>query len=152
MSGSQLGEVRRVGGWRGSPNSIAALQNRVLIQDQRKCRRCRRQAAVRGYDLCSRHLGRWSPLSAGAGRGESRQLAALERCGLLPLDLLALPLWRNLAGIKTAVRAPLRLALVQAWDQRLTEPLYWARVQRQAIEAGAAPGRRYRVASWYQDR
>ena len=98
------------------------------------------------------HLGRWAGLSAGAGRGESRILARLERAGLLPLELLALPLWRNLNGIETGKRAPTRLSLVQAWDKRFTAPLHWSRVQRQAIELGARPGKRQNTAWWYEHR
>lgn len=137
--------------WRGSPNSIAALlRHQVRIQDQRKCRRCR-CAAVRGQDHCTRHLGTWSPLSGAAGRAESRKLAALERAGLLPFDLISLPLWRNLNGLPTSTRAPLRLALVQAWDARQVQPLRWAQVQRQSIEAGARPGKRHNTAFWYEN-
>lgn len=135
-----------------SPNSIAALlRHQVRLQDQRKCRRCR-DVAVRGQDHCRRHLGRWSPLSGGAGRAESRILERLERAGLLPFDLIALPLWRNLNGLPTGKRAPLRLALVQAWDKRDKAPLHWAQVQRQAIELGATPGKRQNTAYWYENR
>jgi hypothetical protein len=137
--------------WRGSPNSIAALlKHQVRLQDQRKCKRCR-DVAVRGQDHCTRHLGRWSPLSGGAGRVESRKLSALERAGLLPFDLISLPLWRNLNGLPTGIRAPLRLALVQVWDKRTTAPLRWAQVQRQAIDVGARPGKRHNTAYWYEN-
>lgn len=147
----QIGEVSRVGGWKGSPNSIASLlRQRVPIQDQRKCRRCRR-VAVRGRDQCIGHIGRASKQPGGAGRAESRQLARLERLGLLPLELLALPVWRGLIGIDTARRAPLRLALVQAWDRRLIAPLRWATVQRQAIDLARQPGRRQAHTAWYYE-
>lgn len=138
--------------WHGSPNSLAALAaGRVPYHLQRHCKRCR-ALAVRGQDHCRTHLGRWSPLSGGAGRAESRLLARLERAGLLPLDLIALPFWRNLNGLPTNKRAPLRLALVQAWDKRDKAPLHWAKVQRQAIDAGATPGKRQKTAWWYENR
>jgi hypothetical protein len=151
MAAEQLGELRRGNGWRGSPNSIAALlKHQVRLQDQRKCKRCR-QVAVRGQDHCRMHLGRWSPLSGGAGRAESRMLGKLERVGLLPLELLSMPVWRNLAGIATGQRAPARLALILAWDKRQAEPLYWAKVQRQAINLAAQPGKRHNTAWWYEN-
>jgi hypothetical protein len=98
------------------------------------------------------HLGRWSPLSPGAGRAESRTLARLERAGLLPFDLIALPVWRGLNGLPTNKRAPMRLAMVQAWDKRFSAPLHWAKVQRQAIDLGATPGKRQNTAGWYENR
>jgi hypothetical protein len=98
------------------------------------------------------HLGRWSPLSAGAGRGESRMLAKLERLGLLPLELLSLPIWRGLMGLPTNKRAPMRLALVQGWDKRFTGPVRWAQLQRQAFDLAALPGRRQATAAWYENR
>jgi hypothetical protein len=91
-------------------------------------------------------------LSGGAGRAESRTLARLESAGLLPFDLIALPLWRNLNGLPTGERAPLRLALLQAWDKRDKAPLHWAKVQRQAIDLGARPGKRQHTAFWYENR
>ena len=153
MRAQQIGEVHRgPGGWKGSPNSIAALLRCQVPRDQLpKCKRCRR-LAVSGHDLCVGHLGRYTRQSGAAGRAESRTLARLERAGLLPLELLALPVWRNLAGISTSERAPARLALVQAWDKRQVAPLYWAKVQRQAIDLGATPGRRTNVAWYYENR
>jgi len=53
---------------------------------------------------------------------------------LLPLDLMALPVWRRLADMPTAKRCPMRLALVLAWDKRHQAPLHWAQVQRQALD------------------
>lgn len=79
-------------------------------------------------------------------------LGRLERLGLLPLDLIALPVWRDLTGLPTKVRAPMRLALVRAWDRRGEEPLNWARVTRQAKDAGTnlvKPGS-YR-APWFEN-
>jgi hypothetical protein len=149
---TQIGEVKRIGGWRGSPNSIAGLmRSQVRYAEQRKCKRCRR-IAVRGQDHCVGHLGRWSPLSQAAGRGESRMLARLERAGLLPLDLIALPVWRGLMGLPTSQRAPMRLALIQAWDKRHVAPLRWAAVQRQAFDLASQPGRRRPTAAYYENR
>lgn len=153
MAAEQIGEVRRSrgGGWKGSPNSIAALlRSGVPIPQGRKCRKCG-QLALRDSELCRMHVGR-SRLSPGAGRAESRMLAALERCGLLPLELLSLPVWRNLAGLPTGTRAPMRVQLVQAWDKRDRAPLHWAKVQRQAIDLGAQSGRRQNVAWYYENR
>ena len=80
-------------------------------------------------------------------------LARLERVGLLPLELLALPVWRNLQGIRTSERAPQRLALVLAWDKRYKSPLHWAQVQRKAIDLALKyPGPRQNVAYWYENR
>jgi hypothetical protein len=138
--------------WRGSPNSIAALRrHQVPWPDQRKCRRCR-GIAIRGQDHCTRHSGPRSQLTGAAGRAESRKLAALEHAGLLPFDLISLPLWRNLNGLPTSTRSPLRLALVQAWDARQVEPLRWAQVQRQALSLAAQPGKRQNTAFWYENR
>jgi hypothetical protein len=135
----QIGEVSRRGGWRGSPNSIAALfRCQVLYPNQRKCKRCR-CIAMRGRDYCPWHAGVRAPTDA-AGRAESRLLGRMERLGLLPLDLLALPAWRGLTGLPRAQRAPMRLAMVQAWDQRHGEPLHWARVQRRALHLANPPG------------
>jgi len=150
-----VGEVSRRGGWRGSPNSIAALMRyQILAPDQRKCRRCRK-FALRGEDRCRRHVGRgapWRLLSPAQGRGESRMLARLERVGLLPLELLVLPVWRNLQGIRTSERAPQRLALVLAWDKRYKAPLHWAQVQRQAMDLALKyPGSRQPTAYWYEN-
>lgn len=150
-----IGEIPRNGGWRGSPNSLAALARyRVLyLRDadaSQRCRQCR-QVAMRGIDLCAMHA-RTRTRKPGHGHGERRHLAALERRGLLPLELIALPLWRNLAGLPTAQRAPMRLALVNAWDRRYSAPLHWAEIQRRAIDLGATPGRRQNTAPWYENR
>lgn len=148
MAAEQIGELPR--SRTISPNQLAALmRHRVPIPEGRKCRRCG-QLALRDGPLCRMHAGR-SWLSAGAGRGESRKLAALERLGLLPLELLSLPVWRNLAGLPTGKRAPMRLALVLGWDKRDREPLHWAKVQRQAIDLGHTPGRRQNTAYWYEN-
>ena len=138
--------------WRGSPNSIAALLRcQVPYALQRKCKRCGK-LAVRGQDHCTTHLGRWSPNPASAGRAESRKLSVLERAGLLPFDLISLPLWRNLNGLSTAQRAPARLALLQAWDKRHLAPLRWAQAQRQAFDLAGQSGKRHNTAYWYENR
>lgn len=148
----QIGEASRSGGWKGSPNSLAALvPYQGLIATRPRCSRCRRPA-LSGTSVCASHAGRASPHSSGAGRGESRMLARLERLGLLPLELLALPVWRGLAGLETRTRAPLRLQLVQAWDRRQDQPLRWAQVQRNALDQGARPGKRAATAWYYENR
>lgn len=145
----QIGEISRHGGWRGHPNSIAALlRHQVPIAQLPKCRRCGR-LAVKGYDHCVWHSGLPAPTNA-AGRGESRLLRRIDYIGLLPLPLMALPAWRNLAGLPRWQRAPMRLALLLAWDKREGEPLHWARAQRQAIELGrqVPPGARREGMPW----
>jgi len=72
----------------------------------------------------------------------------MERLGLLPLELLALPVWRDLTKIRLAERAPARLALVQAWDKRDQAPLYWSRVQRQAMATVRQAPRVRRESPW----
>jgi len=144
---AQIGEISTWGGWRGSPNSIAALLRcQVPYADQRKCKRCR-TIAVRGYDHCRRHGARWFA-GDGGGRAESRLLQRMERVGLLPLELMALPVWQDLTGVRLAERAPVRLALVQAWDKRDQEPLYWSRMQRQAVVVARQAPRSFRTGQW----
>lgn len=92
---------------------------------------------MRASQFCRHHAGAVR-LRDLPGRPESRLLARLERCGLLPFELLAHPAWRGLAGARRGQRAPLRLALLQAWDKRLVEPLHWVQTQRLAREAGRA--------------
>jgi hypothetical protein len=83
-------------------------------------------------------------------------LGQMEHMGLLPLDLLALPVWRALTGMPRRDRAPMRLAMVRAWDRRFREPLHWAGVQRQAVHLVKSPGRQARppgsrVAPWLEN-
>lgn len=140
------------GGWQGSPNSIAALMRSQVPRSQsRNCDKCG-MLALSGRTLCRRHSanGR-TKVSPAAGRGESRLLARLDRLGLLPLDLLSLPVWRDLAGLPTGTRAPMRVSLVRAWDQRDKQPLHWAKVQRTAIDLGKTPGKRQNTAGWYEN-
>jgi hypothetical protein len=47
-----------------------------------------------------------------------------------------LPAWRALSSVHVSVRAPIRLALVRAWEKRIAEPLAWSAAWRRAIEAG----------------
>jgi hypothetical protein len=119
------------GGWRGSPNSLAALDRyRVHFPDQPKCSRCRR-IALRGTPFCSAHSGR-KPAPRTPGRRAASLLAGMERAGLLPRELIALPVWRELSNVMGEARTLTRLALVLAWDKRLSEPLAWAPVWRDA--------------------
>ena len=55
------------------------------------------------------------------------------RLGLLPLELIALPVWQALTTVPVAARAPTRLRLVLTWHARFTEPLAWAAAWRQAL-------------------
>jgi hypothetical protein len=131
---------KNLGGWRGSPNSIAALVRDgvygVPWSMLRKCKHCRR-VALRGRDVCSGHAGLRTGLSDRAGRHERRTLEAMDRLGLIPADLMQLPAWRALATVPTATRSPLRLRLVLAWSERERQPLMWADAWRTAIEVGA---------------
>lgn len=121
-----------VGGWKGHPNSIRlGLVHRVKIGDPRHrlCSRCGR-LAMRDSMVCMWHGG--GVQVADPGRLASRAMGRMDRRGLLPAELVALPLWRELGRLRTAERAPARLALVQSWDWRDTHPLVWARVWREA--------------------
>jgi hypothetical protein len=135
---SGMGTSRR-GGWRGSHNSLAALVP-TYFPNQRipRCQRCGRPA-LRGHRFCQWHgkhgLSRPSP-----GRAESAILSRMGRLGLLPLELIALPVWQNLTTSPVSVRAPIRLRLVLAWHTRLTQPLAWGVTWRQALAlASQAP-------------
>jgi hypothetical protein len=75
----------------------------------------------------------------------------MERAGLLPLDLLALPMWRELTGTPRAERAPMRLALVLAWDRRDRAPLHWASLQRQASDLARRGIKRKWVPPWLEN-
>jgi hypothetical protein len=126
MAGQQIGEVSRRGGWRGSPNTLAALALYGVptrFPYQRKARRVGKRVEGAGY-----------------GRAERRYLYRLEYCGLLPLELLALPCWRRLTDFPTPQRSPMRLALLQAWDKRHTAPLHWSQTQARALAMVADPG------------
>jgi hypothetical protein len=130
-----------VGGWRGHPNSLAALKAGWVHRDfQRHCTRCNR-IACKNSRFCFHHGG--GVYRTRAGRGERSALRFLDRVGLLPLDLIALPVWRGLSAVATSTRSPLRLAMVKAWDSREIEPLAWAAVHRRAMAVLASdPGRR----------
>jgi hypothetical protein len=129
MAGQQIGEVSRGGGWKGSPNSIAVLRRyQVRFPLQRRSRR-------------------WLK-GDGFGRAERRYLGRLERLGLLPWELLALPCWRRLTDFPTKQRSPMRLALLQAWDKRDKAPLAWTSAQRRAL-AMVPESKRRRPAGWY---
>lgn len=110
----------RVGGWRGHPNSLAALDaGRKPFSVQRKCLKCG-MVARRGSDFCRRHARR---ATAAAEPGKvtertaiARELRRLDRKGLLPPDLTAHPVW--IAHRKTANRrgrAKIMRELVAAW-------------------------------------
>jgi hypothetical protein len=62
-------------------------------------------------------------------------MEAMDKRGLLPVDLLATALWRDMARLPRDTREPLALALVLSWDTRDSEPLAWSRVWRAAREA-----------------
>ena len=116
-------------------------KNGVRLQNQRKCIRCN-DVAMRDKPFCRRHGGRVAYTSDAHGRGERRKLRRMERLGLIPDDLMALPVWQSLSTLPTSVRSPLRLHLVMMWAEREAEPLAWARLLRQAQHAAEtiAPG------------
>jgi hypothetical protein len=135
--------AKRAGGWRGSPNSLAALLHfQGFVTEFPKCRACGK-VALSGKTVCSWHAGRRSHLSSAGGRAERRTLLALDKMGLLPGDLLQSAAWRALGTLPTSARSPLRLRLVLAWSERERQPLMWAAAWRAAVEAGDnAPGDR----------
>jgi hypothetical protein len=59
--------------------------------------------------------------------------------GLVPAELMAMALWRQLGNARTEDRAPVRLALVQAWDWRDDYPLTWAKAWREARHVAGRP-------------
>jgi len=126
------------GGWHGHPNSLAALvASRQSWAALRSCERCGRPA-LREDRFCyahSRKARKRPPVSPGQAAG--RVLQGMHRAGLLPAELIALPVWRALSVQATAVRAPLRLRMVLAWDRRHDQPLLWAGLVREAHELGA---------------
>lgn len=130
-----IGEVSRVGGWRGSPNSLKNLSKGTLWADQRKCISCKR-TALRASPFCQVHYVGYQPKVMRAGAAERRILRQMERLGLLPADLLASTVWQGLTGLPGAVRAPMRLQLVLLWGERERQPLAFAQVWRRAITAG----------------
>jgi hypothetical protein len=130
----QIGEIKRAGGWRGSPNSLAALEKyRTYVTERPRCKHCKR-VAIKGRGLCRAHLGgHQAYMSPAQGRGEVRLLMRLERLGLLPFELLSLPVWRRLSDFPTKQRGPMRVALLQAWDKRFTVPNLWAATHGAAL-------------------
>ena len=76
----------------------------------------------------------------------------MERLGLLPGELIGLPLWRALGNAGTEQRAPCRLALVLAWDARLSAPLDWARYWRDAMTVARCPERSRPMAFYMANR
>ena len=135
---SDVAQEKNHSGWHYSPNSLANLEKRVLLQHQRKCTRCGR-VARRNSPYCLGHGGP-SGRSAAFGRFERSILGKMERAGLLPGDLLVTPVWQSLNGLPTAIRSPLRLRLVMLWPARESEPLAFAQVWREALAAGKREG------------
>ena len=123
--------TKKRGGWRGNPASLLALvPTQFPAQVVRRCVRCGRPA-LRLSLVCCVHSNR--PRLHLAGRKESALLDGMWRAGLLPLELLALQVWRDLSSVPVALRAPARLALVVLWARRLDEPLAWSRAWREAL-------------------
>ncbi len=124
---------KKRGGWRGNPASLRALV-RFPDQQYRRCARCRRNA-VKASRFCFKHSKRSQAHKP--GRAESRLLDQMWRLGLVPLELMALRVWQDMATVPLALRAPARLALVVLWARRLNEPLAWGQAWRNALELKA---------------
>jgi hypothetical protein len=133
MSGQGQGEAPRYGPG-CNPRSVAALNAHRFVFTPGMARRCTRcgRPALRGRPVCVAHDGRAGGRRQTPGAVASRVLAGLNRRGLLPGALLALPTWQALTTCPLELRAPLRLALVRAWDTRDTAPLAWAALWREA--------------------
>lgn len=131
-----------------SPISLRNLEKRVFWADQRKCKSCKRPARKTSL-YCPAHDGPRS-IVLRAGRAERSTLKAMQRVGLLPGDLLATAVWRDLTGLPTSVRSPLRLRLVLMWGQRDFTPLAFAQVWRLAVETGRT-GVKRKQAAWCED-
>jgi hypothetical protein len=117
---------KNVGGWRGSPNSIAALlAGQVLLQFQRKCELCGR-VAMRGRRCCVWHAG--VKLRDGLGRVERRQIEAMRHLGLMPAEL---------ANARRRA-APIALHLALMWHDRERQPLAFHQAWRRWIDATKA--------------
>ena len=127
---------------------MALLKGQTLFPHHRQCMACRRPA-MSGRRVCVGHMGARSPQAATPGRVASRTLGKLERAGMLPPELIALPVWRDLDNAVTDVRSPLRLALVLGWDSRLSQPLAWARVWRQACQVARDTPKRKAPRAFY---
>lgn len=129
---------KKIGGWRGHPNSIAALRAHrgVRWNDRPKCK-CGAPAML-GRLQCWRHAG-GNIVPVRKGRGEGRSLRGMATLGLLPGELSALPIWTELAALPSLVRHPVRLQLVLAWAERDRQPILWRRVCQLAIDAARSP-------------
>lgn len=141
--GMEAGRDTQAGQDTGSGRRLSwGLSLAVRFGDPRHrlCRRCRR-VAMRGRPDCVWHTRGANVLQPSPGRVASRVLSAMQRRGLIPVGLLALPLWQALGWVRTEARAPMRLALVLAWDHQETAPLAWARLWREARETAACPTR-----------
>jgi len=136
----------KVGGWRGHPNSLAALAaSRRSWGMQRSCEQCG-SPALRDDRFCpvhSRRARKLPPVTPGQAAG--RVLQGMHRAGLLPDELISLPVWRALSVQATSVRAPLRLRMVLAWEARQRQPLVWAALVREAQVIGSRQVKRFAV-------
>jgi hypothetical protein len=125
-----------LGGWRGSPASLAALKaNRWSWDKSARCH-CGR-VAVRGYAGCYLHTRRpdneCSPM-----RLARRELERRRNAGKIPPQLAALDVFERTAYGRLRL-APLALALARAWDNRDNDPAAWAaavRAARLALSGG----------------
>jgi hypothetical protein len=135
-----------MGGWRGHPSSLAALDaGRLPWPLLRKCEACKRPA-MRADRFCCVHSWRVRKAPASSpGKAAARVLQGLHRFGLLPAELIAMPMWRALNAQPTGARAPLRLRMVLAWDTRDGQPLLWAGLVREAHQVAARPAQRAAV-------
>jgi len=124
----------RMGGWRGSPASLANLDaGRIPWPLLRSCARCGRPA-MRGRSWCQAHDAQ-GVKNAGPGRIAARVLDAMGKNGLLPAALVQLDVWQALARTGMNTRAPAQLALVLAWATRDQDVGRWSSVWRAALGA-----------------
>lgn len=94
---------RKHGGWRGHPNSIAALANhRILFADKPRCeaiahgtkQQCRK-AACHGRTRCATHSGNSKTAARTARQALRRSVRWLETHGLVPERLAQHPAWQR---------------------------------------------------------
>lgn len=89
---------------------------------------------MRGRPVCHKHNGS-GVVHVSPARLDARHLDLMRKHGLLPLDLIATPLWQGLDVLGMATRAPLQRALVMLWDRRERDPMAFGQVWRHAQKA-----------------
>src|SRR5436190_4540304 len=129
------------------------LSGRVPFGALRQCAYCGRPALANDT-LCQRHAGAGGP--KGPGMAERRLLMRWDYRLLIPRELIEHPAYAALLPLPVAVRCPMRVAMVQAWESRHREPLAWHALVKRAhklAETIAAPTRKigypwWAIAAW----